>query len=205
MTRTRGRPPSGGREQILRATLDLLREQGVAKLTTRAVAEMAGVSEGSIFYHFGDRAGLLTSAFQHTLGPMRLESDSLDTDVRSALIRISVGVQQFLESGLVVLVAAQADADLRERLAAFMRENDYGPHRGVVAVAAYLGERQAAGDIRADVEPRVVATMLINDAFQRAAVPTLVGHARGRIPRATFVDTLMTMLAPPSGATDPEA
>lgn len=196
MTRARGRPRSGGREEILRATLTLLREQGVARLTTRAVAGLAGVSEGSIFYHFGDRPGLLTAAFQHTLGPMHLEPSALDTDVRTALGRISVGVQQFLESGFVVLVAAQADVELRDRLGAFMRENDYGPHRGVAAVATYLGTRQAAGDVRADVDPRVVATMLINDAFQRAAVPTLVGHARGRIPRAVFLDTLMTMLAP---------
>jgi hypothetical protein len=28
----RGRPPSGGREEILRATLDVLRERGMAKL-----------------------------------------------------------------------------------------------------------------------------------------------------------------------------
>ncbi|MDN5855574.1 MAG: TetR/AcrR family transcriptional regulator [Actinomycetia bacterium] len=196
-TRTRGRPPSGGREEILRATLALLREQGVAKLTTRAVADLAGVSEGSIFYHFGDRPGLLTAAFQHTLGPADIDSYALDADLRATLMRISVGVQKFLESALPVLLAAQADVELRDRLGVFMRENDYGPQRGIASLTAYLTNRQEVGDIRSDVDPRVVAVMLINDAFNRAAVPPLVGHARGRVARAAFVETLLTMLSPP--------
>ncbi len=69
----RGRPPSGGREEILRATHDLLRERGMAKLTTREVAERAGVSEGSVFYHFEDRFGLLKAVFERALGPLHLD------------------------------------------------------------------------------------------------------------------------------------
>ena len=39
--------------------------------------------------------------------------------------------------------------------------------------------------------------MIVNDGFQRAAVPKLVGNRKGIQPRAAFIDTLMTMLAPP--------
>src|SRR4051812_50101602 len=62
--RRRGRPPSGGREAILEATLALLRERGVARLTTRDVAERAGVSEASVYYHYTDKAGLLRAVFE---------------------------------------------------------------------------------------------------------------------------------------------
>jgi AcrR family transcriptional regulator len=196
--RPRGRPPSGGREEILRATLELLREKGVAKLTTRAVAERAGVSEGSIFYHFIDRPGLLTATFQHTLGPLHfVEFTEPAPDLRTVLLSSSENIETFLEAGLVVLMAAQADIELRERLGAFMRENDYGPHRGIAAIGGYLAQRQAAGEVRPDVDPQVIASMLINDAFQRAALPKLVGHDRGATRREAFVDTLMTLILAP--------
>jgi AcrR family transcriptional regulator len=198
--RTRGRPPSGGREEILRATLALLREKGVARLTTRDVAQRAGVSEGSIFYHFTDRPGLLTATFQHTLGPLHLGPavDSVAIELRTFLLESSQQIESFLQDGLVVLMAAQADLELQERLGAFMRENDYGPHRGIASIGADLARRQAAGAIRSDVDPRVIAAMLINDAFQRAALPKLVGHDRGSTDREAFVDTLLTLIALPS-------
>lgn len=180
---------------MLRATHELLEERGVAKLTTRAIAERAGVSEGSVFYHFTDRAGLLIAAFAQSLGPMHLDVEP-DPDLRRALGDISEGVQAFLARGSVVLVAAQSDAELRERLGDFMRENDYGPHRGTEMIGGLIADRQARGDVRADVDPRVIARMIISDAFFRALAPRLVGHDRGRIERDAFLDTLTTMLTP---------
>jgi AcrR family transcriptional regulator len=56
--RRRGRPSSGGREAILDAALALVREEGIARLTSRAVAARAGVSDASVYYHFKDRRGL---------------------------------------------------------------------------------------------------------------------------------------------------
>lgn len=180
---------------MLRATHELLEERGVAKLTTKAIAERAGVSEGSVFYHFNDRAGLLIAAFAQSLGPMHLDV-APDPDLRRALTDISEGVQAFLERGAVVLVAAQSDAELRDRLGEFMRENDYGPHRGTELIGALIAGRQARGEVRSDVDPRVVARMLLSDAFFRALAPRLVGHDRGRIEREAFLETLTTMLTP---------
>jgi hypothetical protein len=45
------------------------------------------------------------------------------------------------------------------------------------------------------VNPTVIASMIVNDAFQRAAVPKLVGNRKGIPPRPAFVDTLMAMLS----------
>src|SRR3954453_2764313 len=115
MKKTRGRPPSGGREEILKATLDLLRERGIARLPTREVAERAGVSEGSIFYHFVDRPGLLKAVFENSLDPLKSLSVAAygGDDIRAAPPGFSRAIPQFLDSGLDVLIAAQADTDLR--------------------------------------------------------------------------------------------
>jgi AcrR family transcriptional regulator len=56
-------PPGGDyvgvRERMLRATLKLIAEGGVAAVTNRRVATSAGVSLGSLTYHFASQAQLL--------------------------------------------------------------------------------------------------------------------------------------------------
>jgi AcrR family transcriptional regulator len=47
------------RERILQATLELIAEDGVAAVTNRRVAAAAGVSLGSLTYHFASQSQLL--------------------------------------------------------------------------------------------------------------------------------------------------
>lgn len=194
--RTRGRPPSGGREEILKATHELLRERGMAKLTTREVAARAGVSEGSVFYHFEDRFGLLRAVFERSIGPLHLEEVQHGSDLRQVVTTMSESIEAFLTGSLDVLIAAQSDAELRDSLHAYMLENDFGPHRGIAGIGAYLAGQQEAGLVRADVDPKVVASMIVNDAFQRSSVPKLVGNRKGIQPRTAFIDSLLTMITP---------
>src|SRR5690349_24467205 len=48
-------------EALLKATAQLVQEQGVGALSLREVARRAGVSHGAPAHHFGDKAGLLTA------------------------------------------------------------------------------------------------------------------------------------------------
>jgi AcrR family transcriptional regulator len=198
--KVRGRPPSGGREEILRATLDLLRERGIAKLTTREVAERAGVSEGSIFYHFSDRFGLLKAVFEQSLDTLQMLSVAahVEDDVRATLSGFSDAICRFLDSGLEVLMAAQADVELRRAVVVFLTENDYGPHRGISGIGSYLARKQEAGLVRADVDPKVVGYLVVSDAFHRSGQPKLFDHSRGVPDRESFFDTLMTLIEPAS-------
>lgn len=52
------------RERILDALVEVLAE-GVESLSMPAVAEQAGVSVGTIYRHFGDKAGLLDALYSH--------------------------------------------------------------------------------------------------------------------------------------------
>jgi AcrR family transcriptional regulator len=196
----RGRPPSGGREEILRATLELIRERGMARVTTRAVAERAGVAEGSVFYHYKDRFGLLKAVFEQTLTPLELHDLDADPprELAEVIVQVSEGIEAFLTNSLDVMMAAQSDAELRDALHAYMSASDYGPHRGIAYVGAYLAGQQEVGTIRADVSPTVIASLIVNDAFQRASLPKLVGHRQGIQGRREFVETLMALLAPPA-------
>jgi AcrR family transcriptional regulator len=194
----RGRPPSGGREAILQATLALARERGIARVTTREVAHMAGVSEASIFYHFRDRAGLLTAAFQSGVAPLEAlgRSGLAGEDRRQVLASLGSALERFLEEVLPVIVAAQADAQLHQALAAHMAERNLGPHRGVEALAEYLAGEQRAGRVRGDVDPAAVALAFTGSCTARVLHRQL-STGRGSLPGLdATIDALDTLLSP---------
>lgn len=174
----RGRPPSGGREAIVAATLQLLREQGVARFTTREVAARAGVSEASIFYHYGDRAGLLQAVFAEGLRPLEaLNNRGFDTvEPGDVLDTVARAIEHFLDQTLPVIMAAQADVELRDALAAYMTERDLGPHRGVRAVADFLATEQRAGRVGEDVDVEAAALMLVSTCFLRSSQRLITPH-----------------------------
>src|ERR687886_2391667 len=171
--RRRGRPPSGGREAIREATLALLRERGVARLTTRDVAERAGVSEASVYYHYGDKAGLLRAVFE--AGLERLQA-AASLDGHDALLAFGQELERFLEQALPVMTAAQSDAVLRDALAEHMVANDLGPHRGIQALGAHLAAGQRNGTVRADLDPQAAALLFVSSCLLRVTQRQFVGR-----------------------------
>ena len=59
------------RNRILEAAHELFKSGGAAALTTRAVAEQAGVTEASVFNNFGDKTGLIQALIRETLPQLR--------------------------------------------------------------------------------------------------------------------------------------
>jgi AcrR family transcriptional regulator len=178
--RRRGRPSAGGREAILEAALTLLRERGIARVTSREVAALAGVSEASVFYHYKDRARLLQAVFEQGLQPLsELAKRGMlsGADLHDVLTRLGTTLERFLDQALPVMAAAQSDAALRDSLAAYMSEHDLGPHRGVGALGDYLAAEQAAGRVRAGADPRAVAMMFVGACYTRASQRQLAMHA----------------------------
>ena len=196
----RGRPPSGGRAAILVAALDLLRERGASRLTTKEVAVRAGVSEGSVFYHFTDRTGLMTAVIEDGLATLKSATTTgvSGDDVSTVVESFAAGVEALLDPVLTVLVAAQSDAELRDGVAGYLTANNLGPHRGVLALGGYLATQQARGAIRDDVDPVAVAFLVIGSCFMRVGQRQLIDAAYGSgLPdRSALVATLMTLLAP---------
>jgi AcrR family transcriptional regulator len=195
----RGRPPAGGREAILRSALELLRERGISRLTTREVAARAGVSEASVFYHYRDRAGLLRAVFEEGLGPLIALKDAGEisgTDRRKVLRRLGEGIVAFLEQAMPVLTAAQSDAELAAKLAEYMRANDLGPHRGVSLLGDYLAALQRDGLVRADIDPEAVASMFVSTCLMRAFQTSMRLPKRSLPSLTAVIDSLDRMLEP---------
>ena len=56
-----GRPPSGARDRVLEAGLEVLKAEGYAGLTTAKVAARSGQNKALIGYHFGSKQGLVAA------------------------------------------------------------------------------------------------------------------------------------------------
>jgi AcrR family transcriptional regulator len=178
----------------------ILHESGVAQLTTRAVSARAQVSEGSIFYHFKDRLGLLTAAIEDALSallapnPIPLAGPDLPTVLSDFMDRL----EAFLEHILVILVAARSDPQLQAALQSYLGRNDLGPHRGITLLADYFRHQQNAGIIRSDVNPEALAAMVYSCSFQLAGQQYLLGpQALTHRPSQDLIRrTLRTLLQP---------
>jgi AcrR family transcriptional regulator len=66
-------PPEERRSMIIAATLPLLLEHG-DRITTRQIAEAAGIAEGTIFRAFADKDELIDAAIDVALDQSRLEA-----------------------------------------------------------------------------------------------------------------------------------
>ncbi|WP_067562833.1 TetR/AcrR family transcriptional regulator [Nocardia acidivorans] len=166
-TRPRGRPRTGVRESVVEHARELLTESGVARLSTREIAKRAGVAESSIFYHFGDRMGLLQAVIQHQLRPLKdllaNRDDSPATDLRTDLRSLLTILEDFFLTAVPVMAAIESDAELRAVYQQRSRDLDLGPHRAIEAVVAQLSRHADP-----DTDLRPTALLLVGAAHQRA-------------------------------------
>ncbi len=195
----RGRPPAGGREAILAAALSVIRERGIARLTAREVASLAGVSEASVFYHYKDRFGLLQAVFEEGLRPLRELADhgiSPGDDPREVLTLYGHTLETFLDQALPVIAAAQSDTELRDSMTAYMSEHSLGPHRGVSAIGDYFAGEQAAGRVRGGVDPYAVAMMFIGACYTRSSQRQMPLPKVELPPLDDVIEAIVALMAP---------
>ncbi|MCP3422434.1 TetR/AcrR family transcriptional regulator [Nocardioides pinisoli] len=173
MTATERRTQAQRREgtigALLEATVTCLTERGYAATSTAAVCAEAGVSQGALFRHFPTRQALLVAtaehvatrnvaAFRATTGGAAV--DSVD-DVADVLAHLRQAVlSPTNQTWRELLVAARADADLREALLP-AREVLHTQMRDVAA--DLWGDRLSADDLPAVLS--IVVNMLDGLAF----------------------------------------
>jgi AcrR family transcriptional regulator len=202
--RGRGRPSKGAREAILTAALEVIGEQGLARLTTREVARRAGVSEASVFYHYRDKVSLLQAVTLAALEPLK----ALDLDpaagqsarsLSQTLLAIGTALEGFFDGALPILEMVQADPAIRTEFAHRLSRGNYGPHRGVGFVSEHLGGMVDLGRVRPDVDTDAAALLLVGACFLRAWLRHLAGPGRAdTLPRLEDTTAaLAALLAPP--------
>ncbi len=100
------------RDRILRAVLDLIAEHGIGALSHRRIAARAGVSLGTLSYHFPDRAALLRES-------LRLFASEEVRRIETVGRGLRAGEHGLEDLGGLVVQASAGAADVRHVVAQF--------------------------------------------------------------------------------------
>ncbi len=103
--------PEDRRTAIVEVTIPLLREHG-ALLTTKQVAEAAGIAEGTVFRAFGTKDDLVlacaTAVFDSTGVVERLRGVSLDLPLDERLVQGVTATLEYLDRAIGLMAALHA-------------------------------------------------------------------------------------------------
>jgi AcrR family transcriptional regulator len=191
---------STARAKIIDTAAELLREHGPEAVTTRRVAEQAGVQPPAIYRLFGDKDGLLEAVAEHAMATL---ASSKAATVRAA----SAGNVDPLED-LLAGWRSQIDFGVSNP-ALFRLLSD--PNRVARSPGAQLGRRvledrvhriAVTGRLRVS-EPRAVAMIqAAGIGVIQTLLATPVEHRDPELPEAMYHAVLSQILTDPTDAPD---
>ena len=161
------------REKILLAAAELLKQKGVTGLTTRGIAQKAGVTEASVFNNFRDKAGLLQALLKEQIPEFTLFSEALaepaEPDLAAWLGRVFVAAHNYFR--IVLPLAGPQLSSGRPARAAQSRES----YMGHSALKIRLLELQELGLIECAVDASAIALLLMGAAMHSALTTATLG------------------------------
>ena len=148
------------RQEILDRAIEVFARRGADKTSLRSIAQEVGVTHAALTHYFGSLEELLVEVYRESARQVYVQhpegSDMTPVEIMTESARVNREVAGLVQLYSSLVAAALEEghpaarefatvrfADLRERLAARVRHN------------------QASGRIRADVNPDVVAALVI--------------------------------------------
>ena len=117
--------------RLKRATVALIAERGYASITTNEIAQRAGVSRGALLHHYPLKIDLIADAAEEVWREAAAEVRRLSEELCRSAGFVDAFVDRMWEQvfreeavkmSLDLMSAAQADADLRARIDAALRQ-----------------------------------------------------------------------------------
>lgn len=154
---------------ILRATERTIADVGIVRLSTRRIAEAAGVSEATIFKYFPTKNELILTALRHGSASSCDELHNIDRRVGSveAGLRLNAGVAlRYYDRVMGPIVAAMADVSILSRHREWLLEN-MSTNELFAAIKGFVRHEQGIGRIRAEIAPATVAGLVLGAALRQ--------------------------------------
>lgn len=158
--------PAGGSETVERilATAErLFAEQGFDAVSMHAIAEQARVSKANVFHHFISKNELYIAVLRHACRDAGQHLDDLGSDDAPLAERLGkfarAHLSSLLEHSQVTRLSLRELLNDDSRQSQELAEKVYGEK--FARFVAILRAGQEAGELRADIDPAMVATVLL--------------------------------------------
>jgi AcrR family transcriptional regulator len=157
-TRRQGRPRSAAADAaIVRATLELLLEDGYRGLTMEQVRTRAGVGKATLYRRYGSKQDLVTEAIRHLNQPLdRPDTGSVREDILAVARSVLAGAERVELATFAPRLLAESAGD--PEMHAIFYENLVAPRRAVMADVLRRGVER--GELRADLDVELAIDVL---------------------------------------------
>ncbi|PWB59171.1 MAG: TetR family transcriptional regulator [Nitrosomonadales bacterium] len=151
------------RHDIIEAAMEIIRHEGVSKLTTRSLAKAVGIAQPTLFLHFGNKSHVLVALVDAIQERLQREMSGLGLERHMPLERLKIVIRAHLDfiqnqPGIPRLLFSEelqsGDPEFRERM-------DQLVMFFLKFIAGLISAAQDAGEIRADIIPQQAACLLI--------------------------------------------
>lgn len=150
-------------ERILAVAETLFAQQGFAAVSMNAIAEAAGVCKANVFHHFTSKNDLYVAVLRNACKDSSQHLDELGSEAQPLADRLAqfaqAHLQTILEHDQVTRLSLRELLNDDRRQGQELAEKVYGEKFS--RFVAILRAGQAAGVLRQDIDPAVVATMLL--------------------------------------------
>ncbi len=183
---------SGVRARILEEAVRLFSRNGYGSTSVREVAEAAGITKPTLYYHFGSKEGLFEALIDHHLTGLEALVGEAVTSAGGVVDRIRTFAKTYLLGA-----AEEADA-LRFLLTCSLPDtrDNANPHCGVFGrvlqivtpLQDVIRQGVTSGELRRDLDPEVAVFALVG-----ALNLHLAAALEGRAVRGDTVDSILNL------------
>lgn len=188
------------RERILDATLEVIRERGMARTRTSAIAKAAGCAEGSIYRYFTGKPELLHAVVLGRLSSLHelllaLPARAGTRTLRANLLDVVQAALSFYSDVVPLYAGLVADADLFAEQQTLSGRAQLDPRAAAQELARYLRAEQKLGRLRDDADPDTAARVLLASCLGESVAVTLRGARDAEPERSRFAEALVGLVA----------
>lgn len=187
------------RQYILEAAEKILQTKGLARLTTKEVAQEAGCAEGTLYKHFENKEDLVLSAIAENLPDVLavIQPDRVGQQtVEANLQEIARAVIRYYEKIVPRATALFGDMELMGRFRQWMQEQQAGPLNLFDSIVSYIEAEQLLGRLNKTIQPFYFTSLLLGACFQYVFIGYFQGTNPYPVAEQQFVAGLVQTLLP---------
>ncbi|MCI0397175.1 MAG: TetR/AcrR family transcriptional regulator [Chloroflexi bacterium] len=183
--------------QIVDAVEKLIQTKGLARVTTKEIAQATGLSEGALYRHFDHKEDVFFAVLQKHLPILvgTLDNQVAGTKtVRENLVEIALAVLSYYEQLIPMNASFFADTVLLTRFREALRQIGGKPQHLHERVAAYIEEEQRLGRIKPQLPALSIAILLLAAVHHYGFLRQLLGENPFDTAERQFVENIVQVV-----------